>query len=63
MMRYLLQSRNRICAKSYEFLSFAKNMRKNVGKNISASLSGKYSQKSLGHTKQSTTNVLKTHLN
>ena len=35
MMRYSVQSRDRIFVKGYEFLSFAKNMVKNIGKNIS----------------------------
>ena len=35
-------------------------MCKNIGKNISKSLSGKYSQKVLGHAKQSATDALKT---
>ena len=41
-------------------MSFAKNIGKNIGKNISKILSGKYSQKSLNHTKQSATDALKT---
>ena len=35
-------------------------MGKNIGKNLSKSLSGKYSQKILGHTKQSKTDPIKT---
>ena len=35
-------------------------MGKNIGKNISKIFSGKYSQKSLNHTKQSATDALKT---
>ena len=41
MMRYSVQPKNRIFAKDYGFLSFAKNMGKNIGKNISKNLSGK----------------------
>ena len=43
--------------KSYEFLSFSKNMGKNIDKNISKHFSGKYSQKLLGHAKQSATST------
>ena len=46
--------------KSYEFLSFAKNMGKNTNENISKKLSGKYSNKVLDHAKQYATGVLKT---
>ena len=60
MTRYSVQPRNRIFAKGYGFLSFAKNMGKNVGKNISKNLSGKYSQKLLDHAKESATDELKT---
>ena len=42
-MHYSVQSRDRIFAKGYGFLSFVKNMGKNIGKNISKNLSGKYS--------------------
>ena len=35
-------------------------MSRNIGKNISKNLRGKYSQKSLDHVKQSTTDALKT---
>ena len=35
-------------------------MRKNIGQNISKNLSGKYSQKLLDHSKQSTTDDFKT---
>ena len=52
MTRYSVQPRNRIFVKGYVFLSFAKN--------ISKSLSGKYSQKLIGHAKQSATDVFKT---
>ena len=43
MIRYLVQPRDRIFAKGYGFLSFAKNMVKNIGKNVSKNLSGQYS--------------------
>ena len=48
--------------KSYEFLSFSKNMGKNIGKNISKHFSGKYSQKLLGHAKQALKTTSKTNL-
>ena len=35
-------------------------MSKNIGKNISQNLSGKYRQKRFDHSKQRTTDVLKT---
>ena len=38
MTRYLVQPRDQILVKGYEFLSFAKNMAKNVGKNRSKNL-------------------------
>ena len=60
MMRYSFQPRDRIFVKGYGFLSFAKNIGRNIGKNISKSLSGQYSQQLLDHSKQSTTNGLKT---
>ena len=41
MFCYSVQSRDRIFAKCYEFLFFAKNMGKNIDKNISKNLSGK----------------------
>ena len=53
-------NRERIYAKRYGFLSFAKNMRKNIGKNINKSLNCKYSQKLLDHAKQSATDAFKT---
>ena len=52
--------RSEICVKGYAFLSFAKNMANNIGKNISKNESGKYSQKSLDHAKQSMTDAFKT---
>ena len=56
MTRYSVQARDRIFAKCYGFLSFAKNM----GKTISKNLSGKHSQKILDHAKQSAIDALKT---
>ena len=52
-MRYSVQPGDRMFAKGYGFLYFAKSMRKNIAKNISQMLSGKYSQKRLDHSKQS----------
>ena len=43
MMRYSVQSRERIFVKDYGFMYFAKNIGTNIGKNISKNLSGKYS--------------------
>ena len=34
MKRYSVQPKDQIFVKGYEFLYFAKNMRKNIGKNI-----------------------------
>ena len=62
MMHYSAQPRDRIFAKGYGFLFFAKNVGKNIGKNISENLSRKYSHKFLDHTKQSTADVFKTAL-
>ena len=45
MIRHSVQTRDQIFLKSYEFLSFAKNMSKNISKNIRKNLSVKYSQK------------------
>ena len=42
MMCYSVQSRDRIFAKSYKFLSFAKNNGKNIVKSMSKNLSSKY---------------------
>ena len=56
MTRYSLQARDRMFAKCYGFLSFARNM----GKTISKNLSGEHSQKTLDHAKQSTIEALKT---
>ena len=60
MTRYLVQPRDRILVKSYQFLSLTKNMSKYIGKNISKDLSSKYRQKLIDHTKQSATDVLNT---
>ena len=51
-MRYSIEPRDRIYAKGYGFLSFAKNMGK--------SLSNKYRQKLLDSAKKSTTDAIKT---
>ena len=57
MARYSVQPKDRIFAKSYRFLSFAKNMGRNIGKNISKNLRRKYSQKLIDHAKKSATNA------
>ena len=62
MTRYSVQPRDRIFAKDYGFLLFAKNMGRNLGKKISKNLSSKYSQKFLDHAKQSATDAFKTSL-
>ena len=49
MMRYSVQSRNRIFVKDYGFVSFVENMGKNIAKSPSKNLDGKYSQKLLDH--------------
>ena len=66
MTRYSVQPRDEIFVKSYEFLSFAKNMGKIIDKKISKTLRGKYSpgmlamrEKLLHHAKQSATDALK----
>ena len=51
-MRYSIEPQNRIYAKGYGFLSFAKNIAKIV--------SGKYSQKLLDTAKKFTTDAIKT---
>ena len=51
-MPYLVQPRDLIFVKGYQFLSFAKNMDANIGKNISKNLSGTYNQKLLDHAKK-----------
>ena len=55
MMRYLVQSRNRIFVKGFEILSIAKNIDKNIDKTC-----GAYSQKPFDHAKQCTAYVCKT---
>ena len=42
MKRHSVKPRNRILAKDYGLLSFAKNMVKNNGKNLSKNVSGNY---------------------
>ena len=46
--------------KCYGFLSFTENLSKNIGKNITNILSGKYSPKSLDHTKKCAADAFKT---
>ena len=43
MIRYSVESKDRIFVKGYGYLSFVKNMSKNNGKNKSKILSSKYS--------------------
>ena len=52
--------RDRVFVNGYGFLSFTKNIGQNIVENISKNLSGKSIHKLPGHTKQSTTDVLKT---
>ena len=59
MTRYSVQFWDRIFVKDFGFLSFAENMSNNFGKNISKNLCSKYSQKLVGHAKQSATDSLK----
>ena len=59
MTCYSVQRSDRIFAKGYGILCFAKNMSRYVGKNMSEKLSGKYSQKLLDHAKKSATEALK----
>ena len=56
MACYSVQPRNRIFAKGYRFLSFARNMIKTKIKNLSR----KYSKKLPDHTNQSASDALKT---
>ena len=56
MTHYSVELRDRIFVKGYGFLSLAKNMSKNIVKNLSF----KYNQKLLDHTKESTTDAIKT---
>ena len=60
MINYSVQSRGQLFVKGYAFLSFAKKVSENSGKNITKNLSGKYTQKPLGHAKQSATDTLET---
>ena len=53
MIRYSVQTRDRIFVKGYGFLCFTKNTGKNIGKNISKNLSR------TNHAKRSATNALK----
>ena len=39
LMRYSVQSRDKVFLKGQGFLTFAKNMEKNIGRNISKTLS------------------------
>ena len=55
MTGYSVQPTDRIFAKGYGFLPFAKNMRKNTGRNVTKNLTGQYSQKFLDHAKKSAT--------
>ena len=58
-MCYSVQPRDRIFAKGYGFLSFAKNISKNIGKSISKDVVGKCSQKHLDHGQKPATDALK----
>ena len=60
MIRYSVQTRDRIFVKWSRFLPFPKYMGKNIGKNISKSLNSKYSKKPLNHAKQSATDAFNT---
>ena len=61
MIYYSIQARDRIFVKSYGFLSIAaKNLSKNIGKNFSKNVSGRYRQKLLDHSKQSSTDAFET---
>ena len=61
-MHDLIEPRDQIFVKCYEFLSLAKNMGKNLGKNISKNLSSIYSQNLFDHEKQSAIDVIKNAL-
>ena len=58
-MRYSIEQRDRIYAKGYGFLSFAKNMDTHATK-VAKNLSNKYGQKLLDSAKKSTTDAIKT---
>ena len=60
MSPYSVQPRDWIFVTGHVFLSFAKSLSKNIVKNISKNLSSKYNQKTLDHTRQFTTDALKT---
>ena len=60
MTQYLLQPRDQIFVKGYEFFSFARNMGRSIGENISKNVIDKYSQKRLYHGKKSDTDGIKT---
>ena len=60
MTQYLLQPRDQIFVKGYEFFSFARNMGRSIGENISKNVIYKYSQKRLYHAKKSDTDRIKT---
>ena len=49
-MRNVVQPRDRIFVKGFEFWSFAKNMGKRIDEKLSTSLSGKYSLKLVDNT-------------
>ena len=53
-MQYSVQPRDRTFVKSYEFLSFVKNIVKNISENLNA----KYNQKLLDHAKQPAADAL-----
>ena len=58
-MRYSIEPTDRIYAKGYGFLSFAKNMDTDATK-VAKNLSNKYGQKLLDSAKKSTTDAIKT---
>ena len=60
MISCLVQPRDKLFAKTYGFLSSAKNMDKTVVKKISKIWSIKYRKKNFDHAKQSATDALKT---
>ena len=61
-MHDLIEPRDQIFVKCYEFLSLAKNKDKDLGKNISRKLSSIYSQNLVDHEKQSAIDVIKNAL-
>ena len=60
MISCLVQPRDKLFAKSYGFLSSAKNLDKTIVKDISPIWSIKYRKKHFDHAKQSATDALKT---